>query len=433
VRRAIAALATLAALVALQVPGAMATGPAACVQSAASSPRVTCPAVDPNQALYDQLRARLGGDLARALTSEQQLTVALHQSAAGQQALSTQIAAEELKISGLEDQITQLETQIAATQSSIDVEQAQIASLARAIYRQPDSLLVLMARTGNLHDALVAAADMVVAGQRAHAVEARLEADLATMQSDRTARLADLNRENTVMDQLTTSLTNLNDQIAQQNAIADQLQTLTTSIRTASAAIPNQAPDVAAGLASLLELQEQDLIQQAYQAAWRQAQVGAGLAIVSRALPSGTTLPGLVLSWPIAGARITQPFGPSGFLLEPPLGPYPHFHTGIDMAAPFGTKVTAAADGVVVAVANTRVGYGNYVIIAHGGGIMTLYGHLLETDVHVGDSVFRGQRVGLEGTSGLSTGPHLHFELRVNDQVTDPMPYLLPMSGPTTP
>jgi hypothetical protein len=148
---------------------------------------VTCPAADPNQALYDQLRARLNGDLARALTSQQQLTAALHQSAASQLALSAQVTAEEAKIAGIEAQITQLESQIVVTQANIAVEQAQIASLARAIYRQPDSLLVLMARTGNLHDALVAAADMVVAGQRAHAVEARLEANLAKEQSDRTA------------------------------------------------------------------------------------------------------------------------------------------------------------------------------------------------------------------------------------------------------
>jgi murein DD-endopeptidase MepM/ murein hydrolase activator NlpD len=91
--------------------------------------------------------------------------------------------------------------------------------------------------------------------------------------------------------------------------------------------------------------------------------------------------------------------------------------------------VTAAADGVVVAVGHTRVGYGNYVIIAHGGGIMTLYGHLLETDVKVGDLVFRGQRVGREGSTGYSTGPHLHFELRVNGQVTNPKPYLPALNG----
>ena len=87
----------------------------------------------------------------------------------------------------------------------------------------------------------------------------------------------------------------------------------------------------------------------------------------------------------------------------------------------------AAADGIVVAVAHTSVGYGNYVMIAHGGGVITLYAHLLETDVNLGDRVTHGQRIGREGSTGLSTGPHLHFEVRVYDQVVDPMRYLTPL------
>jgi murein DD-endopeptidase MepM/ murein hydrolase activator NlpD len=433
VRRTIARLATLCAVVALLVPGAITVSYATCPTPAASSSRVTCPPPDPNQAAYDELRRRLGGDLARALTSQQQLSVALLQSAASEQNLNAHIASEEAKVTALEAQITQLESEIADTQGRIDVEQAQVAALARAMSRQPDSFLVQIARAGNLHDALVAAADLIVAGQRAHALEAQLEADLAKQQADRDARVADLNTENGVVGQLTANLTALNSAISQQNDITAQLGVLMLQITAAQAGLTNQPPAVTAALARLLEQQEQLLIQRAYQAAWNQAQVGAGLAMVTRTLPVGTTLPGLTLSWPIAGAYITQPFGPSELLLEPPLGPYPHFHTGIDLAARFGTPVTAAATGVVVAVANTQVGYGNYVIVAHGGGIMTLYGHLLETDVRVGDHVARGQRVGLEGTSGLSTGPHLHFELRVNDQVTDPMPYLPPLNGQTTP
>ena len=432
-RRALAFIATVCALIALLVPSAITASSASCPTPVASSSRVTCPTPDPNQALYDQLRHRLGGDLARALASQQQLSLALLQSAATQQNLNTRIATEEAKITALEAQITQLETEIADTQARVDVEKAQVAALARAISRQPDSLLVLIARTGNLHDALVAAADLIVAGQRAHAVQAALEADLAKLQADRAARLAALNTENGVIGQLKANLTALNNAIGRQTAITNQLGTLMTQIRAAQTGLANQPPDVTASLARLLEEQEQLLIQRAYQAAWNQAQVGAGLAMVTRSLPAGTNLPGLILSWPIAGARITQPFGPSDLLLEPPLGPYPHFHTGIDLAARYGTRVNAAADGVVVAVANTNVGYGNYVIVAHGGGIMTLYGHLLETDVRVGDRVARGHRIGLEGTSGLSTGPHLHFELRANDQVTDPMPYLPPLRGATTP
>jgi murein DD-endopeptidase MepM/ murein hydrolase activator NlpD len=433
VRRTLTRLSTLCALLAVLVAGSVNVSYATCPTPAASSSRVTCPPPDPNQAVYDQLRRRLGGDLARALTSQQQLSVALLQSAASEQNLSAHIASEEAKIAVLESQITQLETDIAYTQSQIDVEQAQVAALARAISRQPDSMLVQIARAGNLHDALVVAADLIVAGQRAHALEAKLEGDLAKLQADQAARVADLNTENGVVGQLTANLTALNSAIGQQNDITSQLGVLMSQIRAAQTGLTNQPPGVTAALAHLLEQQEQLLIQRAYQAAWNQAQVGAGLAMVTRTLPVGTTLPGLVLSWPIAGAYITQPFGPSELLLEPPLGPYPHFHTGIDLAARLGTPVTAAGDGVVVAVAHTQVGYGNYVIVAHGGGIMTLYGHLLETDVRVGDHVARGQRVGLEGTSGMSTGPHLHFELRVNNQVTDPMPYLPALTGQATP
>ena len=86
----------------------------------------------------------------------------------------------------------------------------------------------------------------------------------------------------------------------------------------------------------------------------------------------------------------------------------------------------AAADGLVVAVLHTSVGYGNYVIVAHGGGYFTLYGHLANTQVVDGQHVVRGQLVGDEGATGLATGPHVHFELRYNGAVIDPLAYLPP-------
>jgi murein DD-endopeptidase MepM/ murein hydrolase activator NlpD len=431
-RRALAGFAVVGALVALQLHDALASSPSPCPTPPASGARESCPATDPNQAQYDKLRTRLGGDLARALTSQQQLSAALNQAAASQQALTTQIAREEARIADLQAQIALLESQIADTQARIDVEQGQVAALARAIYRQPDSLLVLIAQTGNLHDALVASADLVVAGQRAHALQARLEADLAQLSTDRTARLADLDRENGLMDELAANLSALSDAIIAANDISNQLDALMGELSAAKTNLTNQPPDVTANLAALLEQQEQDLVQKAYDAAWSQAHVGAGLALAAHTLPAGTSLAGLTLSWPIKGARITQAFGPSGLALEPPFAGYPHFHTGIDLAAKSGTPVSAAANGVVVAVNHTKVGYGNYVIVAHGGGIMTLYAHLLETDVKVGDLVLRGQRIGREGSTGLATGPHLHFELRVNDEVTNPMPYLPGLHAGTT-
>ncbi|HEX2646364.1 MAG TPA: M23 family metallopeptidase, partial [Candidatus Dormibacteraeota bacterium] len=190
----------------------------------------------------------------------------------------------------------------------------------------------------------------------------------------------------------------------------------------------DQPPNVTASLAELLEAQEQDLILRSYQTAWAQAQVGAGQAVVNNKMPLGKPIAGLHLSWPMASFTITQPFGPTNVLLEPPYGPYKHFHTGIDLAAALGTPVMSAAAGLVIAVGHAATGYGNYVVVAHGGGIATLYGHLLSTSVIVGDVVKGGQVIGLEGSTGFSTGPHVHFELRVNNQVIDPMPYL-PVPG----
>ncbi len=433
-KRAVGALALAGALMVLQVSAVSATGPSPCPSpSSASAARVSCPAAtptpDPNQAAYDQLLTRLGGDLAKALTSEEKLTAALDQTSTSVQIVTDQITQEETVIANLQDQIAQLDTQIADTQARIDVEKEQVAAMAKAIYRQPNSLWLLVARTGNLHDALQATADLVIAGQRAHALQARLEADLLKLQADRAARQADLDRESATRDRLAASLNTLNDLMNTQSDISNQLSDVIAQIQDAQNGVHDQPPDVTAQLAALLESQEQDLIQRSYQLAWSAAHVGVGLALVTHMLPSGKTIAGLTLSWPMAGARVTQLFGPSDLLLEPPLGPYKHFHAGVDIAAPFGTTVMAAADGVVVAVGHSKVGYGNYVVIAHGGGIMTLYGHLLETDINVGNAVARGQRVGLEGSTGWSTGPHVHFELRVNDSVVDPMPYLLKLAS----
>ena len=434
-RRALGAIAVAGAIAVCQISNVGATNPSPCPSpSSASGTRVTCPSTspspspDPNQAAYDQLKARLGSDLAKALDAEQRLSTALDQSAAAEQNLSDRISQEESVIADLEDQMAQLDSQITDTQDRIVVEKAQVSAMALALYRQPDSLWLLVARTGNVRDALLATADLVIAGQRAHTLQAKLEADLAKLEADLQARQDELDKQNAALDTLMSNLSSLDDLISRQNDTSNQLSDLVSQIQDAQTGLTDQSPADAASLAQLIEAQEQDLILRSYQQAWTQAQVGTGLALITHELPLGKTIAGLTLAWPMTGFQITQPFGPTSFVLEPPLGPYAHFHTGIDMAAPLGTPVTAAGDGVVVAVGHTGVGYGNFVVIAHGGGIDTLYGHLLATQVSVGDRVVRGEQIGREGSTGYSTGPHLHFELRVNDQVVDPMPYL-PLPG----
>jgi murein DD-endopeptidase MepM/ murein hydrolase activator NlpD len=374
------------------------------------------------------LQTRLGGDIARALDAEQKLKATLDSYAATEQLLTDEVSQEVTVVWNLGEEIARLDAQIADTQARIDVEKGQLATLTRAIYRQPDSFWILIARTGDLHQALMATADAVVAGQRAHSLEVRLEADLAKLQADRQARQDDFDREQNTLDLLRANLSSLQDVMSTQADVGSQIQDLITQIQTAKDQLTGQPPDVTNTLATLLESQEADLIQRSYDTAWTEAQVGAGLALVNHTLPVGKPIQGLALSWPMVSFTITQPFGPSSVTLEPPYGPYKHFHTGIDIAAPLGTPVMAAADGLVVAVGHGTSGYGNFVVVDHGAAIETLYGHLLQTNARVGDRVVRGQVIGLEGSTGFSTGPHVHFELRVNDQVIDPMPYL-PVPG----
>ena len=125
------------------------------------------------------------------------------------------------------------------------------------------------------------------------------------------------------------------------------------------------------------------------------------------------------LSFPVPGARITSPFGPRVH----PIFQEVRNHTGIDIGAGSGTPIRAAADGVVVS-AGARGGYGNATVIDHGDSLATLYAHQSAVFVSAGQQVTRGQVIGQVGCSGYCTGPHLHFETRVNGTPVNPVPYL---------
>jgi murein DD-endopeptidase MepM/ murein hydrolase activator NlpD len=118
------------------------------------------------------------------------------------------------------------------------------------------------------------------------------------------------------------------------------------------------------------------------------------------------------LAWPV-NAPITSPFGPR----------WGRMHEGIDLGAAYGTPIHAAADGVVV-YCGWMEGYGNLTVIDHGGGIATAYGHQSSISVACNQQVTQGQVIGAVGSTGHSTGPHLHFEVRVNGTPVDPLGYL---------
>jgi murein DD-endopeptidase MepM/ murein hydrolase activator NlpD len=123
--------------------------------------------------------------------------------------------------------------------------------------------------------------------------------------------------------------------------------------------------------------------------------------------------------WPVEGrvmdgyARRTDPFSGEG-----------SFHRGVDITAPTGTSVRSAADGVVVQAEMVAGGYGRLIIVDHGGGVQTCYAHLSRILVRAGQELHRGDVIGLVGTSGRTTAPHLHYEVRVGGAPINPGKYL---------
>jgi murein DD-endopeptidase MepM/ murein hydrolase activator NlpD len=124
--------------------------------------------------------------------------------------------------------------------------------------------------------------------------------------------------------------------------------------------------------------------------------------------------------WPVDGKLEAgfggrrNPFGGAGY----------EFHSGQDIEAPWGAPVVAGASGKVTFV-GWQNGYGQLVVVDHGGGLTTRYGHLSQIDVELGQTVNRTQLLGKVGSTGRSTGPHLHYEVRINDQPVNPRQYLL--------
>ncbi len=104
-----------------------------------------------------------------------------------------------------------------------------------------------------------------------------------------------------------------------------------------------------------------------------------------------------------------------------PIYKTPEFHPGMDFAATEGTEIHATGDGVIIRSDNTAQGYGNHVVINHGYGYETLYGHMVKFAVHVGQQVKRGQLIGYVGSTGLSTAPHVHYEVHKNGQIVNPI------------
>jgi LysM repeat protein len=143
---------------------------------------------------------------------------------------------------------------------------------------------------------------------------------------------------------------------------------------------------------------------------------------LSSGMPADPVDPGQFLC-PIQGAPIIQKFGPTSFAIEPPFGGYPHFHTGLDLLAGYGTPIVAAAGGRVTAASYADY-YGIRVEVTDSFGLVEIYAHMSQVAVGIGQELQQGGKVGYVGSTGLSLGAHLHFQLEVGGMPTAPGPLI---------
>ena len=206
---------------------------------------------------------------------------------------------------------------------------------------------------------------------------------------------------------------------AQQAAIVQQIKAQQVQLQ-AQRAQQAQARARVAAIAAEFQRQLQEMQAQ------REALKNQLQALIAESIRAGSTGH---FAWPMQGA-ITQGFGCTSYPFEvyDPSCPGLHFHSGIDIATDYGTPVRASDTGIVhnytMGCGGYLCGYGHYVLVVHSAGFVTLYGHLSNYAQADGTAVGQGSVIGYEGSSGNSTGPHLHFEIDLNGTPVNPFAYL---------
>jgi murein DD-endopeptidase MepM/ murein hydrolase activator NlpD len=230
-------------------------------------------------------------------------------------------------------------------------------------------------------------------------------------------KVSNYNSLRTEREALKTQNRSLENAVSQTNAKLGSLESLATEVALTygfGQAHRLRFPEAALALAT----QSNSTVESSYRAS-RSALTPTGGSVAMGIFPSTElgreTVPSL---WPVRG-QVTAGFGQR---LDPFSGEGV-FHSGLDISAPYGTRVDASADGIVLQ-SGPESGYGNEIVVDHGFGMATKYGHLSKIFVVVGQEVKRGQVIGAVGMTGKTTGPHLHYEVIVNDTPVNPTKYL---------
>ncbi len=377
----------------------------------------------PGLAMADSIQERIEAHRAK----EQQIQAALHEK-------KTQLNAATVRVTNLQGQLQQTNAAISSVGAQLDELGAQEASTQRRIASNTVQLEAAQASL-KLHDDalkrrlvdiyengdLTYLSVLLSASSFSDFVERWQDLRLLIAANQRAvrARRAAEQRVSVVQAELEQTQMALQQQQEAQRQAQSQLDALASERRNLVDLADAQRQHVQAQVAEMEDLsaaEESELegLIQERQRELEDQRRAAGIATGS----AGSDNSGGQFSWPVSGT-ITSPFG----WRRNPFGGAPEFHQGLDIAAPSGTTVTAAASGTII-MAQWYGGYGNYILIDHGGGYSTGYGHLSAMYVSSGQQVARGQAIGAVGSTGESTGPHLHFEVRINGKPVDPAAHL---------
>jgi murein DD-endopeptidase MepM/ murein hydrolase activator NlpD len=339
--------------------------------------------------------------IAQLLGQERQLQGEIAAFDAQLQAVQVQIDQETAKLALLAQQVDQAKEQLAQKQAELAQHIADFGHRMRLMYKSGQvSGLELVFSAANFTDLMnrVVFFNVIVREDRRQVAELQKErAAIEAMKADLEAKKAEQAR---VVKQV-------QDQKAQLQAVRDQRAAREQQIAAIEAQFQRLLADMEAQRATL------------------QAQIASLIHESQRARSSGKW------KWPIDGV-ITQGFGCTSYPFEPydPTCATHHFHSGIDIANDYGTPVHASDGGIVhnftmgCTWGGGLCGYGRYVVMVHAGGFTTLYGHLSSWAVGDGVQVDKDTVIGYEGSTGNSTGPHLHFEIDLAGTPVDPLAYL---------
>ncbi|MEX1271807.1 MAG: peptidoglycan DD-metalloendopeptidase family protein [Acidimicrobiia bacterium] len=344
--------------------------------------------------------SRVGEDLAAAQARLGEIESTLGTAEANVQAKQVQIAAQEARVAELEDQLRTIELQLLETSQAIEDTSQTLAVQAVEMYMNaamPVGTMVLgfdsmsdLAVGWTYADGVAGASeDLLDTFEFLRAEEDRQRSALSESRSEAETLLLELDSEKAVLE---AELARVESLRAEAQTELAEVQSLLTTIRS----------DIAAA-----EQHKEGLEEEA-------ARIEAEIAAAQQ---SGGNAPG-VLRMPVNG-WISSYYG---WRVHPIFGTR-RMHTGVDLAAIGGSPIYAAEAGTVI-IAGVRGGYGNAVVIDHGGGLATLYAHQSRLTVSVGENVAAGERIGFVGCTGYCTGDHLHFEVHINGKHTDPMAYL---------